>query len=86
MKEWEETVLSIQKLEDLQDEGLEYPGDAIILQQNTAKAQAKPTWEAACQAERERILKWLKSFAKEHPIAVAGNLIDLIEASKPAPE
>ncbi len=87
---WEETVLTDEKLGRIR---AFIPGTtnviefAIQVSKKTAKAQAKATWEAAYNAgemaERERILTWLKSFAKEHPNVVVRNRLDIVGAGKP---
>ena len=76
---WEKTVLSDSDLKWKLNSG-DYHIDDL---KRGAQAQAKATWKAACQAERERILTWLKSFAKVHPNVVVAYLVDFIEASKP---
>ncbi len=40
-------------------------------------------YQAGEQAERERILNWLKGFAKEHPNVVVRNRLDIVGAGKP---
>ena len=53
---WEKTVMTDEQLRGLQDEGLVYPEDAIILQRNTAQAQDAKTREAVLKEVGE----WLK--------------------------
>ena len=60
----ESRLLTDQQLRDLQDEGLVYPEDAVILQRDTAKAQDAKTAsikDTECQIRVDRVFKKIEA-------------------------